>query len=284
MLILVPLALMLRVRLLLPLAVAGLLNVFGDGNLCCLAVGRRQCACIRISVGGHLPLQCETNNWRRVQQLVDDVDPDVLALQDADTKTLFAVPENWHILTEGQLVLASRYPFKETHSCRREGLLAGQPPLVAIYALMETPSGPLGVCNVQLMSRSVSNRISKPVTALGSQNLDPATQIIDCRSEESRTLAEWVHQLPQVDVVMGNFNLPVESRIYRRWWGGLVNAFSSVGSGLGYTRWYLLHGMRYGARVNHVLLGADWLPVSCEVGPSVGSEHLPVLASITPRR
>ena len=103
----------------------------------------------------------------------------------------------------------------------------------------------------------------------------------ELRRQESRDLSAWIRELPQVDIVTGDFNLPVESQIYRRSWGGYQNVFSEVGFGVGYTRWVMLHNFHYGVRIDHVLTSEDWVPLECRIGRDIGSDHLPLITEVS---
>ena len=79
-------------------------------------------------------------------------------------------------------------------------------------------------------------------------------------------------------IIAGDFNMPVESTIYRRFWSGLGNVFEDAGFGFGYTkrenRWIR-------ARIDHVLYAERWFDgTAAETGPDVGSDHLPVIAEL----
>ena len=79
-----------------------------------------------------------------------------------------------------------------------------------------------------------------------------------------------------VVIVAGDFNVPVESVYYQDYWSGMVNAFSEVGSGLGYTKFTRWHGIR----IDHVLVGPTWKPVAARVGPDLGGDHRPVIVEL----
>ncbi|MBT1070883.1 endonuclease/exonuclease/phosphatase family protein [Pelotalea chapellei] len=89
-----------------------------------------------------------------------------------------------------------------------------------------------------------------------------------------------VDAFPGPIVVAGDFNTPVESVIYRTVWGDLANAFDKVGRGYGITQRVSVKGFSFGARIDHVLAGKGLVPKVCEVGPDIGSDHLPVIADI----
>jgi endonuclease/exonuclease/phosphatase (EEP) superfamily protein YafD len=77
-------------------------------------------------------------------------------------------------------------------------------------------------------------------------------------------------------IVAGDFNLPVESAIYRTHWGDLRNAFSRAGIGTGYTK----HTRYWGVRIDHVLASGDIGTHRSFVGRDVGSDHLPLIADL----
>jgi endonuclease/exonuclease/phosphatase (EEP) superfamily protein YafD len=77
-------------------------------------------------------------------------------------------------------------------------------------------------------------------------------------------------------VVVGDFNMPAASAVFRRHWGGYRDAFGDAGWGWGHTfanRWTRV-------RIDHVLTGGGGRATDCWVGPDVGSPHRPVLADL----
>jgi endonuclease/exonuclease/phosphatase (EEP) superfamily protein YafD len=96
------------------------------------------------------------------------------------------------------------------------------------------------------------------------------------RGIELRRSRHWVDDLEGPRIVVGDFNTPPESRAYREAWGDWVNAFSRVGHGLGGTR---LNGW-IRARIDHVLVDDHWIVVRSSLGGDVGSDHLPILATL----
>ena len=95
-----------------------------------------------------------------------------------------------------------------------------------------------------------------------------------------RSIAEQAHRAieepnPAV-IVAGDFNVPVESVFYQDYWSDMTNAFSEVGSGLGHTKFTRWHGVR----IDHVLVGSSWKPVTARVGPDLGGDHRPVIVEL----
>jgi endonuclease/exonuclease/phosphatase (EEP) superfamily protein YafD len=75
---------------------------------------------------------------------------------------------------------------------------------------------------------------------------------------------------------VGDFNSPAESPLFRSHWGDWQNAFNRVGVGLGGTR---LDGW-IRARIDHILADDRWTVVRAWLGPSLGSDHAPLLADL----
>src|SRR5271166_3108675 len=98
---------------------------------------------------------------------------------------------------------------------------------------------------------------------------------INVRRLQSELASRWAEAFPGPKLLAGDFNLPVESAIYRLYWSRYTNAFSISGWGLGHTRFTPWHGVR----IDHILVGPGWqVEYKREVGPDVGSDHRPVIA------
>jgi endonuclease/exonuclease/phosphatase (EEP) superfamily protein YafD len=100
------------------------------------------------------------------------------------------------------------------------------------------------------------------------------------REVESRQARRWVDSVGGPRIVVGDFNLPVESGIWQDHWSGLVDAHAAAGLGFGFTR---LNGW-IRVRIDHVLTDGAWRPVRSTVGPDYGSDHLPLIVDLVPAR
>lgn len=98
----------------------------------------------------------------------------------------------------------------------------------------------------------------------------------DLRSADSNLASSVVDRSSPNLLVLGDFNLTVESAIYRRDWGDLTNAFSRTGGGFGHT----MFAGRHRVRIDHVLVGPAWQPVRTRVLRGYPSEHQPVLVEL----
>jgi vancomycin resistance protein VanJ len=98
----------------------------------------------------------------------------------------------------------------------------------------------------------------------------------DLRSADSNLASSVVDRASPNLLVLGDFNLTVESAIYRRDWGDLTNAFSSTGGGFGHTMFAGWHRVR----IDHVLAGPAWRPVRTRLLRGYPSEHQPVVVEL----
>ena len=101
------------------------------------------------------------------------------------------------------------------------------------------------------------------------------------RESESERASVWsARKMDEIPVIIaGDFNMPVESAIYRRYWSGLTNAFDTKGLGFGFTKH---EGSLLRLRIDHVLSAPKWFRVrGAWVGNDVGSDHRPMVADLT---
>ena len=94
-------------------------------------------------------------------------------------------------------------------------------------------------------------------------------------------MVEWLGRFPEPKILAGDFNMPVESTIYRRYWSRYRNAFTWAGTGFGYSKQTEIRGYVYGTRIDHILTDGHWRALRCYLGPDLGSDHLPLVADLT---
>ena len=145
-----------------------------------------------------------------------------------------------------------------------------------IRAVVSTPAGPMRVGLVHLATPRHALGNYFDLSELPKQG--PLTRAnMAQRDEESMLARQWIMQgeaLPTV--IAGDFNLTVESAIYKQHWGDLRNAFGRAGWGTGYTK----HTRRWGVRIDHILTSDDVGTHASFVGKDVGSDHLPLIADL----
>ncbi|MGV3707877.1 MAG: endonuclease/exonuclease/phosphatase family protein [Gemmatimonas sp.] len=98
------------------------------------------------------------------------------------------------------------------------------------------------------------------------------------RDAESERASKWALAGTNRNalVVAGDFNLPVESTIFRDHWGHFVDAFETKGNGLGWTK---REGRWLRIRIDHLLTVDGGLELEgVTVGHDYRSDHLPIIA------
>jgi vancomycin resistance protein VanJ len=185
--------------------------------------------------------------------------------------------EGWHTWSMPGMCLQSRFPVVETHIMPAEALQhAGGSGMVSSHRI-DGDEGPFWLTIVHLGTpRAGLERIRRGSVLEGSTLLRRDSFLRDI---EHRQAAAFAAQAGTPHIVLGDFNAPPESVIYRSRWGGWTNAFSRVGFGIGGTR---LNGW-IRARIDHVLVDDAWEVVDARMGEDVGSDHLPMIATVRRR-
>jgi len=204
------------------------------------------------------------------------LEPDVVVLQECPEALAVSGAgwQGWTIRRDRSLCLASRFPVDsvltlETVETRSEGMTG-----MGFLYWLRTPAGVVRLGNIHL---ETPRKGLEPLRGTG--EVANLVRNIMLRDVGSRRVSRWLAG-QQADIVAGDFNLTVESVIYRRYWSECPDAFSRVGRGFGWTRVLL----RFAARIDHVLACGSWRPVSARVGPDLGSDHLPLIVDLVPIR
>jgi endonuclease/exonuclease/phosphatase family metal-dependent hydrolase len=277
---LLPLALVFRRRLLWPLATSFVL-VFWLIMGFCLPWGRL-CAPDgpRFRV-----LTCNTDakavNPDALMDIIRKTKPDVVALQESGLSRQFSWPKEWHHLQRGELTVASPYPIEEIKTLwgKRPGHVWPRP--TVLYCRIRTPDRDVdfGCLHLPSPRYGISRVLDRSTVIAPSRSdlLDEGAVLRRCESERVTALVEN-HQ--PATILAGDFNTPTDSPVYRESWGKFRNAFLTSGFGFGNTIYAKIRGWPIGIRIDHILMGSDWWPKKCWVGPDVGSEHRPVIADL----
>lgn len=96
------------------------------------------------------------------------------------------------------------------------------------------------------------------------------------RAFDSEAASRFVDRDAPGLIVLGDFNLDVNSAIYRRDWGDLTNAWSAAGMGFGHT----MFAGKHRVRIDHVLVGKGWTVTGARVLRGYPSEHQPVVVTV----
>ena len=279
-LVLLPLAVWLRRRLLRPLAASAVVVVWPIMGLC-LPLGRLAAPagdCVRVltyNVTG------AAVDGEALCGLIEEEQPDVVALQECPGDDRYRWPPGWHVLRRGELLVASRYPLREVDwlSGRHPGHV--WPRLNMLHCVLAMPAGDVDFCCIHLPSpRFGLTQVLDRRTLISPDRSGRIDDEADRRRRQAEEVGEVAAALPATVILAGDFNLPADSTIYRQSLGRFRNAFSTAGFGFGHTMRPELRGWQYGVRIDHVLSGTGWRARRCWVGPDLGSEHLPLIAEL----
>lgn len=213
-----------------------------------------------------------------VKALLVETRPDVAVFQEVrvregDKEARSPVPGYEAHCEYGHCIL-SRFPIASKDLRSREDVWEkGGAGAIALYEL-DAPFGKLHVLNVHLetVRQGLEALMDEKFGGIGEMRANT-----EQRRWESELARDWARRVaPERLVVAGDFNMPVESAIYERYWDDLENAFGEAGWGYGYTKKTRLIGVR----IDHVLHGPGIAAERVWVGPETASDHRPVLADL----
>lgn len=276
---LVPLAAVLRRLLLLPLAAAAGVVLVG-------VMGWRPGLQLPIGGDARMRLRVVTFNADggagasvRLPELLDTWHPDVVAFQECVGPLINAINalQGWHHHETDSLCLLSRYPIVAAAVMDRSALehiaetsSVGGTGVVIRYTL-QTPAGAIELTSVHLETPR------KGFDALAGFGWTAMRTNTELRDIEAHLARAWVDRGSAPRLVVGDFNTPVESRIFQEHWGGLTDAWEAAGRGFGWTKdngWIRV-------RIDHVLMGPGWRARRITTArDNAGSDHHPVIVDL----
>lgn len=209
---------------------------------------------------------------------IDDAQADVVALQEFSRGTPLIWPADWYVIERHEFILASRFPIVERDSMARPG----QPwELAGVGYTLKLPEGEAHVFNLHLESPRLGlEAVLSRRRGIDFGRTGELNRLIERRALESERVARWIAEQTGPKLIVGDFNMPPESVIFRRDWLGYADAFSRAGFGFGFTKNSEKDGWSYGARIDHILVNSPWRVLRAWVGGNVGSDHLPLAAEV----
>lgn len=248
---------------------------------------------LRVSVlcPGRTPdrsLRIATQNAKRVpfsdgwlERLVNAEAPDVVLVQECpivgyDDGASPLAGYAW--ATDQNTCLFSRWPItREDPRNRKDVWERGGSGAIALYAI-EAPFGTAYVLNVHFMTAREGLEGLHKFKLGGIATMNENTE---SRRFESTVAREWAKRAAGPLIVAGDFNMPVESAIFEEAWGDLGSAFDKCGSGFGYSKETVVRGIKYGARIDHILFDAHWTCNAAHLAERVGSDHRAMVADLS---
>jgi endonuclease/exonuclease/phosphatase (EEP) superfamily protein YafD len=204
---------------------------------------------------------------------------DVVLLQECGEELSRASEEmpgwKWHHVRE--LCLLTRFPILGAEPMDRAALDRVKQDRAGIggagYVVRYTLASPRGAIDVTNLHLETPRKGLEGLMTENVQQLRLNTELRDLESTLARRWADGAHR---PTIVAGDFNTPVESRIFQDRWSGLDDAFSRVGAGFGATKY---NGW-IRVRIDHVLTDSSWRAVRVSCWEDVGSDHRPLVADL----
>ena len=209
--------------------------------------------------------------------LLASTHPDLVTIQEWPSDALPPLITNpsWHIVSDGELHVESRYPIRQVASIFTNGGSLGGG--AAARFVIASPIGSIVLINLHLLTPHTALREVVHFASSGPTLIDETNQ---ARQREAALLEVAAKESGARVILAGDFNMPVDGGVYNRDFNCFTDAFSAAGLGFGWT--YRARGTL--VRIDHILTGADWCCQSCRVESTVGSPHLPLIAELQLRR
>lgn len=214
--------------------------------------------------------------------------PDIVAFQEAlqPPRLLLEHFEGWHQIHVRGLWIGSKWPLRLLGECQTK-LFSH---LSGVAVEVNSPFGKFVLTDLHLMTARKSLIELRPLELLsGDSQLALAGATVE-RAEEARQLRAFVteHQFELPVIVVGDFNMPTSSSVYRESFGDLTNAFDSAAFGFGFTapckRFRHWPSNTPWQRIDHILANDAWEVLACRIGEHDGSDHRLISATLRLRR
>jgi vancomycin resistance protein VanJ len=208
---------------------------------------------------------------------LDDLAPKIAAFQECaaliEPVRKLLVERGWHVEVQQGSCLVSRYPVRRVEARDPTAIWKMYGSGIVVRYEIETPGRVVNVVNVHLAT------VRRGLDAIRYQHWSGVAELesnIEQRDLESLLAHAFALQSHGPLLVTGDFNMPMESAIYRKHWSDLNNAFTCAGHGLGHTKETRWHGIR----IDHVLLGPGWSCLGTHVADDLGGDHRPMVADL----
>lgn len=233
-------------------------------------------------------VSCNVQRFRpdfaSVLEEIGRMNPNVIALQDADANSaiLTRYLHEWHTARAGEFLVASKYPVRFVDKCRPDSF---ERTSVARFEI-DTPAGTILLYDLHQMTPRQGLTALRPDSILTETGRGDLEAFVSLRADEARQTRQFVDQTRRRTpaLIVGDFNMPSDSSLYRTSWNDLANAFNTAGTGYGYTfpcqRQFQWPGGLPWMRIDHILASDHWQIRRCWVGSANGSDHRPIAAVV----
>ena len=223
-------------------------------------------------------------DFHLVMREIQRAKPDVIAFQEAfrPPRLLLDQLAGWHHLRVRGFWIGSKWPLRLLGECQTDVYSH----LSSIAVEVDAPFGKFVLADVHLMTARKSLVELRPLELFsGDSQLALAGATVE-RSEEARQVRAFIteHQAEFPTIVVGDFNMPTSSSVFRESFGNLTNAFESSAFGFGFTapckRFRHWPSNTPWQRIDHILANDSWEVRECHIGELDGSDHRLIAATL----
>jgi len=211
-----------------------------------------------------------TNNKHKITAQIKYGKASIIAFQETSKDEVIEItPEHWNVICNNHQCVASEFEL-EVISSQNRRIFDGWGTVYTLYKV--TIEGKdIYTINVHLETpRKGFEEIS-----MRTLNFKSMAEFFELRFLEAQLVSNRVAIFAPL-IIMGDFNMPVESSIYRDSFSQYTNTFNYAGFGFGHTKFTRLHGIR----IDHILIDDHFITTDAWVGGDVGSDHRPIYADI----
>jgi hypothetical protein len=223
------------------------------------------------------PIRVVTQNLGAVMPLDD---PRFVGLLKETRADVFVVTECWskdqpkgspdpdyHFAMDYTMCVLSKYPIVKVEGRPRQDVWEeGGSGEIGVFEI-QAPHGSFWILSLQLET------VREGLEALLKDKLGGVPELYEKNEErrwESELATAWAKDHAKSPfLAVGDFNMPVESAIYKQYWSKYHDAWSRCGKGLGWTK----RTRKTGARIDHVLYDDAWGCADAWLLPNIGSDH-----------
>lgn len=194
----------------------------------------------------------------------------VIALQETSkAQTQKIIPKGWDLKCDSHMCLASAYPVTLVNSQSRR-ILGGWGNIGTLFNI-KIEDEIIYILNIHLETpRKGFERFQ-----LSKFNFHVLNDNYEQRYMEASIIQGWANNFDK-KIILGDFNMSVESSIYTTFFTEFENTFNTNGVGFGYTKYTRIHGVR----IDHILIDKDFQTLAAEVGGDFGGDHRPMIAKL----
>jgi len=211
---------------------------------------------------------------KKKEQLAEQIKyakPNLIAFQETDKyKIQKILPSHWKIHCIDHKCLASEFEFSFIKKLSRRSF-TGAGSYAVLYEVI-IKGKRINVVNVHIETP----RKGFEETLWRSFDYTPMYYNVAQRYKETRNISTLIEN-DNPTILLGDFNMPSESRIYSRYFSEYTNSFDNNGIGLGYTKYTKIHGIR----IDHVLVSKKLLSTNVWVGSDFGGDHRAIFTDVS---